>query len=250
MCHIVECIACGKTTWAGCGRHKDIIEARIGQHNLCHCDKSSSPYWRLIVPHGACAAYWVQGAPSRRFRKRVRATSEPYPTLPASAVVQRGAVTPTPKSRDPQTTPPSSTSRGNSHGRTLPPPSPARAIPSRTMRRVPHPPTLVLPAAASARKVEEDDGGHSHSSKCSVLSGSLLREQGGKPNVTPRAAETHRHHSHFKSSHAQHDAEHTPTRDAAAAADDTVPVGGAPSRSFMAKYFARPQAAASHGQHL
>ena len=35
MCHTVTCRKCGKTTWAGCGRHVNQVMKRVPQANRC-----------------------------------------------------------------------------------------------------------------------------------------------------------------------------------------------------------------------
>ncbi|CAK9863494.1 unnamed protein product [Sphagnum jensenii] len=37
MCYAVECKQCGKTTWAGCGRHVPEVYKSIPQHKVCLC---------------------------------------------------------------------------------------------------------------------------------------------------------------------------------------------------------------------
>lgn len=35
MCRPVTCKVCGKTTWAGCGRHIDQVKARVPADQWC-----------------------------------------------------------------------------------------------------------------------------------------------------------------------------------------------------------------------
>ena len=35
MCSPVRCRTCGKTTWAGCGRHIDSVKARVPAAQWC-----------------------------------------------------------------------------------------------------------------------------------------------------------------------------------------------------------------------
>ena len=35
MCHAVRCRTCGKTTWAGCGRHVDQVMRRVPASQRC-----------------------------------------------------------------------------------------------------------------------------------------------------------------------------------------------------------------------
>ena len=41
MCYPVQCHACGKTTWAGCGAHADMVMRRVPPAQRCEC--SSGP---------------------------------------------------------------------------------------------------------------------------------------------------------------------------------------------------------------
>ena len=45
MCYPVPCQKCGKTTWAGCGKHKDMVMAKIPENQRCTCkrDEPSEP---------------------------------------------------------------------------------------------------------------------------------------------------------------------------------------------------------------
>ena len=43
MCYPIKCEKCGKTTWQGCGKHKEMIMSKISYDNRCSCkeeDKS------------------------------------------------------------------------------------------------------------------------------------------------------------------------------------------------------------------
>jgi len=42
MCYPVTCKKCGKTTWAGCGRHKDMVMARIPPEQRCTCSATTT----------------------------------------------------------------------------------------------------------------------------------------------------------------------------------------------------------------
>ena len=42
MCQKVRCRSCGKTTWAGCGRHKDSVLADVPQNERCQCPREES----------------------------------------------------------------------------------------------------------------------------------------------------------------------------------------------------------------
>ena len=39
MCYPVPCKKCGKTTWAGCGKHKDMVMAKIPEDQRCTCNR-------------------------------------------------------------------------------------------------------------------------------------------------------------------------------------------------------------------
>ena len=47
MCYPVKCPKCGKTTWAGCGKHKDMVMAKVPENERCTCnqkvDSNSNP---------------------------------------------------------------------------------------------------------------------------------------------------------------------------------------------------------------
>ena len=39
MCYPVPCGKCGKTTWAGCGKHKDMVMAKVPEDQRCKCPR-------------------------------------------------------------------------------------------------------------------------------------------------------------------------------------------------------------------
>ena len=39
MCYQVKCEKCGKTTWAGCGKHKDMVMSKIPEGERCKCPR-------------------------------------------------------------------------------------------------------------------------------------------------------------------------------------------------------------------
>ena len=39
MCYPVQCSKCGKTTWAGCGKHKDMVMAKVPENERCLCPR-------------------------------------------------------------------------------------------------------------------------------------------------------------------------------------------------------------------
>ena len=39
MCYPVKCEKCGKTTWAGCGKHKDMIMSKVPEKDRCKCKR-------------------------------------------------------------------------------------------------------------------------------------------------------------------------------------------------------------------
>ena len=43
MCYPVQCQKCGKTTWAGCGKHKDMVMAKIPEKDRCTCPREDDP---------------------------------------------------------------------------------------------------------------------------------------------------------------------------------------------------------------
>jgi hypothetical protein len=43
MCYPVKCEKCGKTTWAGCGQHKDMVMAKVPENERCKCPREGEP---------------------------------------------------------------------------------------------------------------------------------------------------------------------------------------------------------------
>ena len=43
MCYPVKCEKCGKTTWAGCGQHVDMILSKVPENERCKCPKEAEP---------------------------------------------------------------------------------------------------------------------------------------------------------------------------------------------------------------
>jgi thioredoxin 1 len=43
MCYPVKCEKCGKTTWAGCGKHKDMVMSKIPENERCQCPREGEP---------------------------------------------------------------------------------------------------------------------------------------------------------------------------------------------------------------
>ncbi|KAL9931468.1 hypothetical protein V8E36_009633 [Tilletia maclaganii] len=39
-CYAVKCDKCGKTTWAGCGKHKDSVMSSVEESDRCECPRS------------------------------------------------------------------------------------------------------------------------------------------------------------------------------------------------------------------
>ncbi len=59
MCYPVPCQKCGKTTWAGCGKHKDMVMAKIPEDQRCTCKRDepeeqvpSEPVGASVEEHG------------------------------------------------------------------------------------------------------------------------------------------------------------------------------------------------------
>ena len=42
MCYPVKCEKCGKTTWAGCGLHKDMVMAKVPEKDRCTCKREGN----------------------------------------------------------------------------------------------------------------------------------------------------------------------------------------------------------------
>jgi len=43
MCRATRCRTCGKTTWAGCGRHVDQIKTNVPAGQWCHGHPQAKP---------------------------------------------------------------------------------------------------------------------------------------------------------------------------------------------------------------
>lgn len=43
MCYPVKCEKCGKTTWAGCGKHKDMVMSKVPEKERCTCPREGDP---------------------------------------------------------------------------------------------------------------------------------------------------------------------------------------------------------------
>lgn len=41
MCRATTCRSCGKTTWAGCGRHVDQVMAHVPRSKQCTCPREA-----------------------------------------------------------------------------------------------------------------------------------------------------------------------------------------------------------------
>lgn len=50
MCRAVRCRTCGKTTWAGCGRHVDQVMAKVPPEDRCpgHPEAAREPRRGLL----------------------------------------------------------------------------------------------------------------------------------------------------------------------------------------------------------
>ncbi|KAF8733920.1 hypothetical protein HU200_014777 [Digitaria exilis] len=61
MCYQVKCGACGKSTWAGCGRHVASVHRQIPEGQHCACRD-----WPGVAPAGdkAAAAAAGEAAPA------------------------------------------------------------------------------------------------------------------------------------------------------------------------------------------
>lgn len=49
MCRAVTCRTCGKTTWAGCGRHVDQVMAGVPRAQQCTCSRDKAPGRSIIA---------------------------------------------------------------------------------------------------------------------------------------------------------------------------------------------------------
>ena len=43
MCYPCKCEKCGKTTWAGCGMHKDLVMSKVPVEERCTCQREGEP---------------------------------------------------------------------------------------------------------------------------------------------------------------------------------------------------------------
>ena len=43
MCYPVKCKKCGKTTWEGCGKHKDMVMSKVPENERCTCKRDDQP---------------------------------------------------------------------------------------------------------------------------------------------------------------------------------------------------------------
>ncbi|KAF8681785.1 hypothetical protein HU200_045223 [Digitaria exilis] len=59
MCYQVKCGACGKSTWAGCGRHVASVHRQIPEGQHCACRD-----WPGVAPAGDKAAAAGDAAPA------------------------------------------------------------------------------------------------------------------------------------------------------------------------------------------
>jgi len=49
MCYAVKCKKCGKTTWAGCGMHKDSVMEKVPENERCQCPREESYFSCEII---------------------------------------------------------------------------------------------------------------------------------------------------------------------------------------------------------
>ncbi|THV06331.1 hypothetical protein K435DRAFT_645558 [Dendrothele bispora CBS 962.96] len=40
MCYAVKCDSCGKTTWAGCGKHVEQVMKEVKDEDKCTCERA------------------------------------------------------------------------------------------------------------------------------------------------------------------------------------------------------------------
>ena len=50
MCYPVKCPKCGKTTWAGCGLHKEMVMAKIPPEERCTCPERAVEGYPAAAP--------------------------------------------------------------------------------------------------------------------------------------------------------------------------------------------------------
>ncbi len=44
MCYPVKCEKCGKTTWAGCGKHKEMVMSKVPEKDRCKCKREGEEH--------------------------------------------------------------------------------------------------------------------------------------------------------------------------------------------------------------
>ena len=49
MCYAVQCKKCGKTTWAGCGMHKNSVMEKVPENERCQCPREESYFTCEII---------------------------------------------------------------------------------------------------------------------------------------------------------------------------------------------------------
>ena len=49
MCYAVQCKKCGKTTWAGCGMHKNSVMEKVPENERCQCPREESYFPCKII---------------------------------------------------------------------------------------------------------------------------------------------------------------------------------------------------------
>ncbi|QWW20004.1 hypothetical protein I6B53_02510 [Schaalia sp. 19OD2882] len=61
MCRAVTCKVCGKTTWAGCGRHVDAVKAGVPSGQWCGGTHSREEIAKARAGRPTAARSWIKG---------------------------------------------------------------------------------------------------------------------------------------------------------------------------------------------
>ena len=72
MCRAVNCEKCGRTTWAGCGKHIDSVMRDVAPSDRCHCDRTAGAATAAVRPGRARASHGAgkRGLLSGLFQRR------------------------------------------------------------------------------------------------------------------------------------------------------------------------------------
>ena len=72
MCYPVKCPKCGKTTWAGCGLHKEMVMSRVPPDQRCTCAARTT----TTPPPGSEPTTTARAAPAQGEVPHITSTEE------------------------------------------------------------------------------------------------------------------------------------------------------------------------------